>query len=112
MSECLQGESEYPPEGCGAEWETYVSCAAGAPESCAEGGPSGCDEEQSAYASCETQFGVMTACIRVPEQDSKCGTSSGPPLFSFQCQSTVPAGCQALPVGGPTIVCCKAFAPM
>jgi hypothetical protein len=112
MEECLQGASEYPPEGCGAEWEAYVECAATATYSC-DGGPSGCDAQQTGYTSCETRFGVTTACLRVPSQDSKCSAPTGPPLFSFECQAAVPAGCQALPpTTGATIACCTAFAPM
>jgi hypothetical protein len=110
LAECSQGESLYPPEGCGAEWSAYETCATQATYSSCANGPDGCDTQQNAYFSCQSRFASSTSCSRTPAQDAKCSASAP---FGYGCLGTLPAGCVQLPpTGGATIACCPTFAPM
>jgi hypothetical protein len=104
---CQQGESLYPPEGCGAEWGAYVTCATQAPYSCANG-PTGCDTQQNAYFTCQSAFASSTMCTRLgANNDAKCAAATP---FAFGCLSSLPAGCVVLPTSSSaTIACCPAF---
>jgi hypothetical protein len=108
IAECTQGDSLYVPEGCGAEWSAYVTCATQATySSSCSNGPTTCNTQQSAYSACQSRFTASTGCSRVPDQDAKCGTSTP---YGYACLSTLPAGCVQLPpTGGATIACCPAF---
>lgn len=108
IAECTQGESLYPPEGCGAEWSAYVTCATQATySSSCSNGPTTCDTQQNAYFACQSQFTGSTSCSRVPDQDAKCSASAP---YGYGCLSMLPAGCVQLPpTGGATIACCPAF---
>jgi hypothetical protein len=109
LADCTEGESLYPPEGCGSEWESYVTCVTQATYSCASG-PTGCDTQQDAYDACQSRFVSATSCDRLPDQDGKCAAATP---YGFGCLSTVPSQCVELPpTGGVTVACCPAFAPM
>jgi hypothetical protein len=109
IDDCVSGEALYPPEGCGAEWESYVTCATQATYSCANG-PNGCDTQEDAYNACQSRFVSATNCERLPDQDGKCDAAAP---FGFGCLSTVPSECTTLPpTGGTTVACCPQFAPM
>jgi hypothetical protein len=109
IDDCVSGEALYPPEGCGAEWESYVTCATHATYSCANG-PNGCDTQENAYNACQSRFVSATSCDRLPDQDGKCSATAP---YGFGCLSSVPSECMQLPpTGGTTVACCPAFAPM
>jgi hypothetical protein len=110
IADCTQGESLYPPEGCGAEWSAYETCVTQATYSSCANGPDGCDTQQNAYFSCGSRFATKTSCSRTPDQDAKCSASAP---YGYGCLGALPAGCVQLPpTGGATIACCPAFAPM
>jgi hypothetical protein len=106
IDECVQGESLYAPEGCGAEWQAYVTCATQATYDCMTGTPNGCDMQHATYFACQSEFVSSTGCDRVGE-DSKC-TVAAP--YSFVCLSGLPTGC--VPIAsepGAPAGCCPAF---
>ncbi len=104
---CQQGESLYPPEGCGAAWQAYVACATQAPYSCANG-PTGCDTQQNAYFACQSAFASSSGCTRLgANNDAKCAAATP---YAFGCLSSLPTGCVVLPTSSSaTIACCPAF---
>jgi hypothetical protein len=109
LADCTSGEALYPPEGCGSEWEAYVTCATHATYSCANG-PTGCDTQESAYNDCQSRFVSATGCDRLPDQDGKCSAATP---YGYGCLSTVPSECVTLPpTGGVTVACCPQFPPM
>jgi hypothetical protein len=108
LEQCAQDTLLYAPEGCGAAWNDYLSCASESPFSCDQG-TTGCDSFVTGDLSCQSQFVQRTACTRVRGSDARCSAAAP---YAFGCLAAIPSGCSELPAtGGAAIACCPTFAP-
>jgi hypothetical protein len=108
LTSCAQGTALYGPEGCLAQWNAFVNCAANAPITSCTDGPTGCDTEMNGYFGCQSRFVQKSGCARL-DLDGRC-THDKPYLFS--CAGPLPSNCAALTTtGGAPEMCCSQFAP-
>lgn len=108
LATCEQGDSLYPPIGCGSEWAAYVACGTQATYSCSDGS-NGCDSQQSAYFACQSAFASATGCSKISGATQ--ASCSGATPYAFGCVGAMPPGCVAAPSGASaaTLACCAQF---
>jgi hypothetical protein len=108
LATCDQGDSLYPPIGCGGEWDAYVTCATQATYTCGTG-PVGCDSQQTAYFNCQSAFTSATGCSRVSGATQ--AACSGATPYAVGCVGALPQGCAPAASGGSgaTFGCCPQF---
>ncbi|HEX4477553.1 MAG TPA: hypothetical protein VH142_20830 [Polyangiaceae bacterium] len=106
LQSCIDATTLYAPQGCGAAWNAYVTCATTATIDCTKG-PMGCDTQKSAYFACQQKFTSATGCNRSAGNDSQC---LGQTPYGFFC-NPLPSNCFPLTTAAANAACCSAFPP-